>query len=89
MKHDTEGQGTTCEILVNEQPVTVERGRQPAADVQQAAVDQGVLNPEQTYVLSIETEPRVNEPRVTEPINDLIEVEPGICIVAVPDDDDS
>ena len=84
MKHETEGQGTTCEILVNEQPVTVEPGPQSAADVQQAAVDQGVLNPEQTYVLSIET-----EPRVTEPINELIEVEPGICIVAVPDDDDS
>ena len=84
MNHDTEGQGTTCEILVNEQSVTVEPGRQPAADIQQAAVDQGVLNPEQTYVLSIET-----EPRVTEPINDLVEVEPGICIVAVPDDDDS
>lgn len=84
MKHDTEGQGTTCEILVNEQPVTVELGQQPAADIQQAAVDQGVLNPEQTYVLSIET-----EPRVTDPIDELIDVEPGICIVAVPDDDDS
>lgn len=74
----------TCEILVNEQPVTVEPGPQPAADIQQAAVDQGVLNADHTYVLSIET-----APRVTDPVGDLIEVEPGICIVAVPDDDDS
>ena len=85
MSHpQTENQGTICEIRVNEQPVTVVAGPQPATDIQQAAVDQGVLNAEQTYVLSVET-----EPRVTEPIVDLVEVEPGICIVAVPDDDDS
>ena len=82
--HQTENQVETCEIRVNEQPVTVPAGSQPASDIQQAAVDQGVLNAEQVYVLSVET-----EPRVTEPIIDLIEVEPGICIVAVPDDDDS
>ena len=82
--NDETHKSETCEIRVNEQPVTVEPGPHPAVEIQQAAVDQGVLNPDHTYVLSIET-----EPRVTEPIGDLVEVEPGICIIAVPDDDDS
>ena len=58
-------------------PSLLSPGQQSAADIQQAAVDQGVLNADHTYVLSIET-----APRVTDPVGDLIEVEPGICIVA-------
>ena len=81
----TEEQSGTCEILVNEQAVTVVGERHTGTSIKQVAIEQGVTIAED-FVLSIEHEPRRTKIVADE---EVIVVETGTCFTAVADDDNS